>query len=254
MKKLSIIIPHFNSPDLLSILLDSIPTFEEIEILVVDDRSDKEKDKFETIKNSPKYNHVIFLENSRENKGAGTCRNIGLDNATGEWVLFADADDFFLEGFFEIVQEYFDSDYEVVFFTPTSKYLDTGGISERHIYYEKLILEYLTISEPVKELKLRYEYVVPWSRLINRNFIEKYNIRFDEVIVSNDVMFSVKVGYYMYIFAATTKCIYCVTRSKGTLTVNISGENYDTRIDVFVSYYVFLKNYLSKQERIKDKG
>ena len=46
----SIIIPHYNSPDLLAVLLDSIPEKEDIQIIVVDDNSTKKTDIYEKVK------------------------------------------------------------------------------------------------------------------------------------------------------------------------------------------------------------
>jgi len=39
----SFVIPHYNTPDLLQRLIDSIPQREDIEVIVVDDNSDDDK-------------------------------------------------------------------------------------------------------------------------------------------------------------------------------------------------------------------
>lgn len=46
-----------------------------------------------------KDTNVEIYHNSKK-KGAGTCRNIGLERARGKWLLFADSDDLFLDNFF----------------------------------------------------------------------------------------------------------------------------------------------------------
>ena len=48
-RNLSIIIPHYNTPDLLQKLIDSIPHIEDIQIIVVDDRSDKNLEKLSEV-------------------------------------------------------------------------------------------------------------------------------------------------------------------------------------------------------------
>jgi len=248
-KKLSIIIPHFNSVNLLENLIKSIPMDDEIEVIVIDDNSTKNLDQLERLQLNPKFKHVNFLTNDTGIQSAGTCRNIGLDVARGEWVLFADADDFFVEDFYQIVQKYFESDYDVVLFSPTSIYIDTNQISDRHVKFETLIKSYLNKTSLKNEVKLRYEYVVPWSKLIRKNFIEENNIKFDEVVAMNDIMFSTKVGYYMKSFLPSLETIYCVTRNKGSLTMLMTKEVHDSRTDALLRYYGFIYKHLSKKQR-----
>lgn len=245
---LSIIIPHYNSPGLLKKLLDSIPKKENIEVIVIDDRSTKKIDKLHQLINNKNYNHITFLKNDKQNKGAGACRNIGLEKAKGKWVLFADADDYFLEGFYDIVSKYFDSNNDVVFFNPTSIYLDTGEKADRHDAYRERVLNYKNNKDLESEISLRYGYFVPWSKLIKRDFIEENNIRFDEVIASNDVMFSTKVGYYMDEFTISEEIIYCTTRNKGSLTVNESEKVFDARLGVYINRCNFLQENLGDDE------
>ena len=91
--KLSIIIPVYNQEELIDKCLDSIPLKENIEIIVVNDASTDE-----TSNNVLKYmfnsNKKIKLINCKENRGAGISRNIGLDEAVGEYVMFLDSDDY----------------------------------------------------------------------------------------------------------------------------------------------------------------
>ena len=90
-KNYSIIIPHKNIPDLLKRCLDSIPRRNDVQIIVVDDNSDPEKVDFSNFPGvGEKCVEVYF---TKEGKGAGFARNVGLKYAIGKWVLFADADD-----------------------------------------------------------------------------------------------------------------------------------------------------------------
>ncbi|WP_077706062.1 glycosyltransferase family 2 protein [Virgibacillus dokdonensis] len=243
---LSIIIPHYNSTGSLAVLLDSIPNIEEIEIIVVDDKSDVQK--IELLKNNKKYGHVHFLRNDKEKRSAGTCRNLGIEYAKGRWILFADSDDYFIEGFYNIIKKYFLSEYEVVFFTPVSIEKDTNEVSNRHQHFQQIIDNYIKYQDYKSELYLRYSFDVPWSKLISKKFIIQNDIDFDEVIASNDVMFSAKVGYYMNSYKASKEVIYCVTRNSGSLTTNISEEIFDSRLKVYIDYRDFLKTRITKRQ------
>lgn len=246
---LSIVIPHYNSINTLRKLLDSIPVRDDIEIIVVDDKSNKNITEFNQLVESEKYNHVKFLKNNTNKKGAGVCRNIGLRYVTKEWILFADADDFFMDGFVDKIKDYVDTDFDIVYFTPTSIDLITNEKSDRHVVFEKMINDYLQKKDRKSELKLRYEFPVPWSKLIKVQLIKENDIQFDEVIASNDIMFSAKIGYHAKKITASENVIYCVTKNKGSLTNTISEEVFDTRLQVRINYCKYLKNKLNKDDQ-----
>lgn len=249
MINLSIIIPHFNSVSSLDNLLQTIPNLKDIQVIIIDDNSD-EKYKEELVKLKMKYSqrNIEFYNNDSKIKGAGACRNIGLKQASGKWLIFADADDYFLEDSFEVLKYYFTSNYDVVFFKPTSIEIDTGKLADRHQAYARLIDNYLNNKSLSTEIALRYSFHVPWSKLINANLVNKNNIYFDEVIASNDLMFSAKLGHCMKNFKVSKEIIYCVTRSRGSLTTTISHDVFDARLNVYIRYYNFLKNNLSKDK------
>jgi len=89
MKKVSIIIATYNCANYISDAIDSVlkQTYSDYEIIVVDDGStDKTK---EVLK---KYNNIIkYLY--QDNQGPGIARNKAIENSTGEYFAFLDADD-----------------------------------------------------------------------------------------------------------------------------------------------------------------
>src|SRR5699024_3895976 len=136
MCKLSVIIPHYNAVNSLRKLLFSIPIIKDIEIIVIDDNSNEQLEEYEKLCMDKDFEHDLFLKNQTSNKGAGACRNIGLIYAKGQWILFADSDDYFIEGFFEKLKPYFKTDNDVVFFVSTSIEIDTQQIATRHTRYK----------------------------------------------------------------------------------------------------------------------
>lgn len=245
---LSIIIPHYNESELLEKLLNSIPIQNDIEVIVIDDQSDEYLNKYKQIIKKYNYNTFHFISNGSKKKGAGVCRNIGLKNASGEWILFADSDDYFLEGFYNVISKYFNTNNDVIFFNPTSIYLDTGRTADRHIEYRDRIFRYKKNKNLKTEIDIRYKFSVPWSKLIKKEFLDKNNIKFDNVIASNDVMFSIKTGYHMDKFKVDERVIYCTTRNKGSLTVTRNKEIFDSRLNVYINKIKFLRNRLTKKE------
>ena len=88
----SVIIPVYNAEKYISRCIDSILSsdYENLEVIIVDDGS---FDSSLLIANEYKKKDPRVKIYSQKNKGAGQARNKGLDNASGEYVLFVDADD-----------------------------------------------------------------------------------------------------------------------------------------------------------------
>ena len=88
--KISVIIPAYNAESTIRKTLDSVynQTFKDFECVVIADSCDDN-----TAAIAKSYGATVIEANVR-NDGLG--RNIGLENSTGEWVLFIDADDWFL--------------------------------------------------------------------------------------------------------------------------------------------------------------
>ena len=111
MKRLSIIVPMYNSEAYLpkcigSLLHQDIP-FDDYEIILVNDGSpDGSKALAEDY--ASRFSNIIVL--SQENKGTSGARNTGLRHATGKYVYFVDPDDYILENSLRCVLDQMDAE------------------------------------------------------------------------------------------------------------------------------------------------
>lgn len=240
----SIIIPHYNIPEMLERLLKSIPQKDNIEVIVVDDKSDKDLEKLLLLKSTNP--NVTFCDNTLQ-KGAGNSRNVGLRQAKGKWILFADADDYFTEDFYEIVSEHINDKADIVFFSPTSVDIDSGLTSGRHIEFCKILKRYVDNPTKKNELSLRYELVAPWSKLISHDFLVKHNIQFENTLVANDVMFCRKLGLYAEHIEVYEENIYVIVSREGSLTSGFDEKRFDIRLDTFLRSGIFIKNHIDSE-------
>lgn len=93
MPKVSIIVPAYNVERYLQKCVDSLllQTYTDLEILLIDDCS-RDRTGLLCDRMAKKDKRIVVIHNSK-NQGLPTVRNIGIDNSTGEYVMFADADD-----------------------------------------------------------------------------------------------------------------------------------------------------------------
>lgn len=237
----SVIIPHYNSVNSLNKLIDTIPIDETIQLIVVDDKSDED---VSDVEKKILLRGGIFIYNTTDRKSAGTCRNLGLKEAVGTWLVFADADDYFLENAFDIMGTHFNSEADIIYFEPISRYINTECMAKRHKPFAKIVRQYSNSSDLERETILRYKFLPPWSRMIRNQIVCENEITFDEVPAGNDVMFSTKTAYYAGKIEAFTEQIYCITKSSGSLSTKRDMKNYWSRVEVYVCRYKFMQEIL----------
>ena len=248
--KFSIIIPHYDIPDLLMRCLKSIPVSEDIQVIVVDDNS---PDADTYLERYPELSRP-YLEFIRapKNGGAGYARNIGLNHAKGKWLLFADADDFFVEGMYDMIFPYNDSEADIIFFKMKSVLSDNVNIEiVRDAYINRRIEQYFTDGD---EWPIRVRLDVPWCKLIKRNLINKYNIRFDEVMYANDVYFSMQSGYYAECIKVVNKVLYVCTSRPNSLAADFCSKPGELEIRAEVAFRAdrfLIQNNFDRERRIK---
>lgn len=228
----SIIIPHKDITDLLKRCLESIPLRSDIQIIVIDDNSSTENVQFDNFPGLDRSNTEIYF--SKEGKGAGFARNMGLRYAKGKWLLFADADDFFYKDFILKCDDYKDSDYDIIFFNFNSVDSDSlKPLENRLPRLEKLLLN--------KDIEnLRYRSAVPYGKMIRRSLVVDNQIKFNEIFVANDVWFSSQIGFYAKKVHLDIDVLYCVTARKGSLYSHMTKERRIIRFNEIMRVNNFL--------------
>lgn len=233
-KELSIIIPHKNSTKLLKRLLDSIPTSDVFQIIVIDDHSnDIELSRLKELCSS---DCIELYENS--GVGAGGARNTGLEHAKGKWLLFADSDDFFVYDINILLKRFKDSNFDVVYFKVTSCDSETLNPASRGDYINALFDK---AKKKNDDYIVRCGFTTPWSKLIRRSLVTSNHIKFEEIPAGNDMMFSVMVGSLSKSVLIDDTCLYCVTISLGSITTTLSKDRFDSRFQATLRINDFLR-------------
>ena len=185
MYKISLIVATYNSRDFLNGFLDSIKAqslgFEDIEVIFVDDAS-TDSYTFDLLGNfDEKYSNVcvVFLD---ENSGfPGTPRNIGLDLASGEYVIFADHDDTYVKTAFEVMYNKINGDMLISNF---NQVFDNKVVKFKSLYGEASEISVKSINEDRNLLRIP---AAIWTKLFKKEFLISQNIRFLEGMLCEDV-------------------------------------------------------------------
>ncbi len=193
--KVSIIIPIYNVCEYIEECLNSAmkQTLCDIEILCIDDGSTDGTN--EIVRKYAEKDRRIRLFCNNVNKGVSNARNLGIKNASGEYIYFLDSDDML-----EITA------IEELYYLALKDNLD-GILFDAQVIYDNEILKdkfkdykghrkykYKEIQEG-QELFSQFIYNDEWSASVcrqfwNRKYILSYNLHFIEGIIHEDELFS----------------------------------------------------------------
>lgn len=209
----SIIIPHYNTPELLANMLDSIPERGDIQVIVVDDCSTSEN-----VQKLCSLEHKnLELYYSTQNLGAGHVRNVGLDHVKGKWVLVVDADDIFAPNAFEVFDQYKDSEFDYICYAIQPVNIKMQPV-RANIRSMVSLHKYLQTPNRKNLLRFKYLNLICRNKMVSYEFLTKNKIRFEESMVNNDVYFGLAVGHLGKNFIAIPNILYYTIKSEGSIT------------------------------------
>lgn len=187
----SVIIPHKNTPELLVRLLDSIPVRDDMEIIIVDDSSNPAIVDFDNFPGKDRKETKIIFD--KGNKGAGAARNIGLSIASGCWLIFADADDYFTNSLNPLMDKYATvCDVDIVFWNSLA--INENG-KQSELSLNRYMRNYAARKKNSLDV-LRFQFWAPWNRMVKRKVFIENNIKFEEIPTGNDCMAMLKSSMF----------------------------------------------------------
>lgn len=189
--QISIIIPIFNVESYLSRCINSIllQTFTNFELLLINDGSSD--DSGNICNEYARRDNRIKVFHKR-NGGVGSARNLGLDNARGEWITFCDSDDWvekdWLESYVDEIKNNPDILFQgYIYEYPTKSYAHC--INRRYNEYIKNI--FLLEKEDL--------FGWTWNKLFKSEIIKQYNLRFNCVFnINEDLLFTLQYCSHAY--------------------------------------------------------
>lgn len=228
---ISVIVPVFNAQNTLNRCVNSIlnQTFRNWELLLIDDGS--------TDKSCEICNQYAAIDKRikvfhKENGGVSSARNIGLDNANGDWITFVDSDDFIDCTFLETFAELQSRDLYIAgikFINSTTTLLPP----ERCINIEN--------ATELDNLLNKLYFTVPWGKIYKNDIIQHNKIRFNiNLKIGEDTDFVLKYLVYIKDIRLVSKPLYhFFNNEKGKIT------KYTLTADEFITHTVYIKKSLT---------
>lgn len=223
--KFSIIIPNYNSEKWIEKLLQSIleQTYTDYEVIVVDDMSEDrsveivEKYVKKYVKKFEKRLKIIKLKEKRWNGGA---RNVGVENARGKYILFADCDDwFYANNCLEEIAKCIEQNNEPDLVRLSYYFVDIG---EGKVPLKEKSLEELTHSI----------FVAPWTKCVKRELFVPFP---ENTLIEDVVQHIAQMDVIENFVLCSTPIIVWNRRNKEAISAN--GRVYNKESKRYTSIY-----------------
>lgn len=194
--EVTIVVPVYNAANTIEKCVQSIlvQSFSNFEVLLINDGSkDRSLAILEKLKNSDVRIRIV----DQENMGVAKTRNLGIQLASSEYIMFIDNDDF-------IEKDYIETFYNEI----TKQRLDIVIGGYKRINSENTILHEEVVGDTEWS---KYIIVAPWARIYRRDFLLEKQIQFFDYGIGEDVVFNLLaysktknvgiipyVGYYWF--------------------------------------------------------
>lgn len=221
----SIIIPAYNSELYLARCINSIliQNYKDFELILVDDGSNDTCPQI-CDEYAAKDNRVKVIH--QQNAGQAAARNTGLAVAKGDYIVYVDSDDFFIDG--DVLQKIADASKtnpDIIHYKFVEWFESDGHIADCYFDYNVSTVG-RTLAEIYCDLidKDAY-YNSAWSKAIKRDILQENGIRFHEGIVGED-----NEWYYHVVLAAKSlvlldEPLYVYRRRQGSTTTTANRKH-----------------------------
>ncbi|CAH1596987.1 putative Glyco_trans_2-like domain-containing protein [Vibrio owensii] len=228
--KFSIIVPFYNAQDFLKDTILSVinNNYKEIEIILIDDGSTDLSSNIshEIIRAYPEL-EIVLLE--QHNQGPNVARNLGIDSASGDYVIFIDADDLLDKDCFHKLN-YCINDHDYICYGIDFFDNENGNVISKRIPGVKNYDNDAVIQEAFGNNCLLG---ICWNKCISLSFLNRNNIRFTpDKLHGRDIIFSRECALYAS-SVASIDSILCHSRfHRGSFSRSFSNKNITSAIDL----------------------
>lgn len=245
--KISIIVPVYNVKDYLEQCINSLlhQSYNAYEIILVDDGS--------TDGSSAICDHWAVHPNIKvihqDNRGLSAARNSGIIQATGEYILFVDSDDYIAEDILTVLQKYINTGSPDVVMLKANKVYRDGSIAEVDEMMDRSRIKNRSREEVLAYLATLNKF--PGSsctKMINRVFLQNHELYFPPNKSYEDLYWSFRLFVYADTFDYCSEDYYYYRQNReGSITNTFTKDKFKHSIDI-IPYVMTLLDQTKNNE------
>ncbi len=186
MKKISVVIPMYNSFHMMGRNLSVLSNQKdaEMEIIIVDDCSTD--DSYTKAKEYADNRSNIVVIKNKKNGGPGYSRNNGINYATGDYITFVDSDDYLSDDFSAVISPLLLEEYDCIIFD----YMNVSREGTILSYGKSIGCKNILPGMLEPKAALVYTYGSTCGKIYKRQLVVENDIRFGELFRNDDMPFT----------------------------------------------------------------
>ena len=214
MPKLSVMVPVYNIEDYLPKCLDSIiyPELGDYEIILVNDGSTDRSGDI-CLEYQERF-HGLIRVISTPNGGLGAARDVGIDAAEGEYIIFLDSDDYLSPNALPEMMDVISPEYDIIFFDLRS--VNEDGKTLKYIHGCSIEGEFTLESFP----EVLFEMPSAWNKIYRRSLFTENRVYYPGRVWYEDMYVTPKLYTLAGKMYSVHKCWHNYLQRAGSITNN----------------------------------
>lgn len=245
MKKISVIVPIYNAEKYIARCLDSIlmQAKENVELVLINDGStDRSEEIIKTYLGRYK-SRIKYIK--KPNDGVANTRNVGLEKATGDYIIFVDSDDYIDKDLFKNLQPYMEEEIDIIKYKAIIETEEEEPIGQ----FEGPTFDITTGEEAFSKLCFVDEIVdALWVYAYKRELFTENKLKFIKDADHEDFGLIPLVILKANTFISTNIQGYHYVQSKNSVTRN---DNYDKTVKKVFDTLIHYDNMVKQIESYK---
>lgn len=237
MFKYSIIIPIYNVEQYITKCIESVlnQTYTNYEIILVDDGS---KDNSGNICDDFAKNNDFIKVIHKKNGGLSDARNVGLENSVGDYVIFLDSDDFWIDCHFLENISKLEGDIDLIIFNSFKCY-DNDYQRRPRFQIDKDFQKFDNIKKREYVVQNNIYKACAWDKVIKREILFDNSIFFPLNMLSEDMIWAGNLLMNVKNIQVYDEVVYAYRQRNNSISKKVNQKHLD---DIYKQISTGIKN------------